>query len=277
MAKNIRLTRLIDLVPFITSHQGIALDELAEKFSITTAELKKDLELLWMCGLPQYTPLELMDFSFDEGFVSVRNADELSKPRTLSQNEMAALLIGLDLLDNQQDETIKELKSRISSKLSSQVAYSPTAADRYFVELNRCIQENRLARIKYSGQLREIIPFEIYKESGEIYVRSYCKSAGDRRTFKLSKIENLEITDQKELAPNTVPSSKVNHTTQIKVHKNARLVRETLGGTSEINYFSRDWLIGEVLALGGSCEIVEPEIRAELLSKAVASKMLYLG
>ena len=277
MAKNPRLVRLIDLVPFITSHQGIAFDDLAAKFSVSKDELKKDLELLWMCGLPDYTPLELMDFSFEDGYVSVRNAEQLSHPRTLTQDEIAALLIGLDLIDSENDSIIKSLKEKLASKLQANVSYSPTDADRYFVDLNRAIQESFIVRIKYSGKVREVIPFEIYKEHGHNYLRGYCKQADARRTFKLTKISELEITEIKELAPNIVPSSGISNLAQIKTHKNARLVRESLGNTETVNYFSKDWLIGEVMSLAGACELLDPQLRAEILSKAVASKNLYLG
>ena len=68
MPINKRLARLIDLVPYISEHQGVAISELANKFGVTAAEIEKDLWLLYMCGLPGQTPLELMEFEF--GMVS---------------------------------------------------------------------------------------------------------------------------------------------------------------------------------------------------------------
>ena len=69
MSKNIsapllRTARLLDLVPFLNTHQGIALKELAAHFDVTPAQMSADLMTLWMCGLPGYTPLELMDLAF---------------------------------------------------------------------------------------------------------------------------------------------------------------------------------------------------------------------
>jgi proteasome accessory factor C len=72
MPNNSKLARLIDLVPFITSHQGISIVELSKKFGVTKEEIEKDLWLLYMCGLPGQTPLELMEFEFEDGFVTVR-------------------------------------------------------------------------------------------------------------------------------------------------------------------------------------------------------------
>ena len=65
--------RLLDLVPFLLSHQGISLNDLAKHFNIETEAMLDDLNTLWMCGLPGYTPLELIDLAFDSGYVTIRN------------------------------------------------------------------------------------------------------------------------------------------------------------------------------------------------------------
>ena len=62
----LRAIRLLDLVPYIVSHPGISIAELAKEFAISRDEVLKDLNLLFLCGLPGYTPLELIDISFDE-------------------------------------------------------------------------------------------------------------------------------------------------------------------------------------------------------------------
>ena len=70
MAKNrpapiIHTERLLALVPYISAHQGIAIADLANAFDVTTSQMSADLTTLWMCGLPGYTALELMDLSFE--------------------------------------------------------------------------------------------------------------------------------------------------------------------------------------------------------------------
>ena len=64
-----RTARLLDLVPYINTHQGIALKDLAKHFEVTPAQMNADLTTLWMCGLPGYTHLELMNLDFESGFV----------------------------------------------------------------------------------------------------------------------------------------------------------------------------------------------------------------
>jgi proteasome accessory factor C len=272
MAINKRLARLIDLVPYIAEHQGVAISELANKFGVTAAEIEKDLWLLYMCGLPGQTPLELMEFEFEDGYVTVRNADELKKPRSLTQTEIAALIVGLDLLSVQGNPIASRLKEKLSNLLATKISYEPARDDLWSTRITESIQNNKLISIVYNGKDRVVIPLEIYKEGSDSYLRAYCKEASDRRTFKLSRISSLTILETQELAPTeTSPLS-----TQIKTHRSARRVRESLGGTSEIQYFSNEWLVSQVMALGGAVELTDEQLRAQILAKLEASQSLYL-
>ena len=93
-----RAARLLDLVPFISTHQGITLSDLAAEFDVSQNELLSDLNTLWMCGLPGYTPLELIDLEFESGYVSIRNAEVLQRVRLLTKQELVIILLGLDIL-----------------------------------------------------------------------------------------------------------------------------------------------------------------------------------
>ena len=276
MNSNPRLTRLIDLVPFISKHQGISITELAGKFGVSVAEIEKDLWLLYMCGLPGQTPLELMEFEFEDGFVTVRNAEELKVPRSLTQIEIATLVIGLEILQSRGSSAAGKLKARLVDKLRTKIEYLPSVTELFLPEIKEAIQRNRVLTIKYLGKNREVIPFETYQDGAEHYLRAFCKMVNDRRTFKISKIENLEILNRSELIPNHVPSSNKPFSTRIKVHHSARRVGEVLGGIDEIQYFSTDWLLSQVLALGGAVELLDPNLRKLLLAQIQASQKQYL-
>ena len=116
-----RTARLLDLVPYISSHQGISLKELAAVFKVDQAQMTSDLTTLWMCGLPGYTPLELMDLEFESGFVTIHNAQTLSKPRSISFDEGVALVLGLDLMRSAISPERSDLLDRIDS-LSKRLA-----------------------------------------------------------------------------------------------------------------------------------------------------------
>lgn len=277
MAKVSRLARLIDLVPYISQHQGISIENLAAKFKVSKAEIEKDLWLLYMCGLPGHTPLELMEFEFEDGYVTVRNAEELKSPRSLTQTEISTLVIGLSILEEQGSTAAGKLKEKLADKLNTPISFKPSGIYKFLNEIEQAIRNNKVLKINYAGTVREVIPFEVYHEAENSYLRAYCKRAKDRRTFKVSRINTLEISAISELAPNVVPSDSHLQNAQIKVHHNARRVRESLGGKEDIQYFSTEWLISEVMALGGAVELLDPKLRAEIKERAQTSQKLYLG
>ena len=52
-----KAARLLDLVPYISTHQGISIKDLAQEFDVSTTELLDDLNTLWICGTVPYTHL----------------------------------------------------------------------------------------------------------------------------------------------------------------------------------------------------------------------------
>lgn len=277
MPENPRLARILDLIPFIFTHQGISIRELAERFGTSEKEILQDLDMLLDCGLPGHTPLEDIDVIFEDGFVYIRNAEQLQNPRTLTQAEIASLIMGLELLDSGSNPQVVGLREKLSKLLKTNVAYLPSNTDRYVTLFQEAIQKNFLVRISYKNAPREIIPHQLYSENSEVYLRSYCKSAMDWRTFRLSKINDAELLNRSELPPNSIPSSNKEFSASLKVHRNQRLVREIFGGVDTVQFFSENWFMSQVLSLGSDVEVLTEPYRSLVRERAMASENLYLG
>jgi proteasome accessory factor C len=78
-----RLSRLLALVPYLVSRQGVPLSAAAAEFGITEGQLVKDLELLFVCGTPGHLPDDLIDVDWDDGHVFLTNADPIARPLRL--------------------------------------------------------------------------------------------------------------------------------------------------------------------------------------------------
>jgi proteasome accessory factor C len=295
MAKNIsaplaRTSRLLDLVPFLNTHQGISLKELAEQFDVTTAQMSSDLTTLWMCGLPGYTPLELMDLEFESGFVTIRNAPTLSKPRSISFDEGVALLLGLDLLaasveQNRQDLilAIENLKQKISKVLDIPVTVSasPKSSPAIMALLNEALSKKSYLSLQYHSLYRDEItdriiqPLELINDNDNQYLRAFCFTSGAMRDFRVDRVLAAQISTEK---PNAVVSGAATEKLQFTIafKKPSRDVIERFG----INYtesskelllsaFSQQWVERSVMASGESVELLEPlNIRANIACKA---------
>jgi len=146
MAENaaLRAIRLLDLVPYIVAHPGISITELAKEFSISRDEVLKDLNLLFLCGLPGYTPLELIDISFDEESVVIRDPQNLAAPRNLNESEALIARIALAALEESTPKTsaaypqIIALREKIAEAFSSSI---PASAITFTLDKERATLE----------------------------------------------------------------------------------------------------------------------------------------
>jgi proteasome accessory factor C len=307
----LRTARLLDLVPYLNSNQGISIQDLARDFGVSTAQINSDLTTLWMCGLPGYTPLELMDLEFESGYVTIRNALTLSKPRNISFDEGLALLLGLELLQQQIPLDRKDLQAEIEmlkDRLSNQIGVpravnvSHSINPSIIAPLMRAINISRDVEITYHSlysdeiSVRKISPLAIFEEDGNSYLRAYCTSAKASRVFRLDRIVSLAesdgesdgIEDSKDLVKAAgIENEKIAYTIKIKRPTRDVIERFNLGQilqdnreihdlTVELSSFSGEWIQRAVLATGSDVELLSPpELREEVADRARLLKNRY--
>ncbi len=56
-----QLPRLLSLVPYLLTRPGARLSDVAKTFGVSQEQLSRDLELIYMCGLPGYFPGDLIE------------------------------------------------------------------------------------------------------------------------------------------------------------------------------------------------------------------------
>jgi len=288
-----RTARLLDLVPYLTTHQGIAITELAKTFNTTVKEITDDLNTLWMCGLPGYTPLELIDLEFESGFVSIRNAETLAAPRALDRAEALSIYMGLDLLNAELNSSSASLKSEIDNlqeQLRSQLISAPqvhieaSMKSEFRALILRAIRRRGWLEITYHSAAndqitkRQVAPYELSQSGSHEYLQGYCDSAKAIRNFRADRIVDIsEIADQ--LWPsNQVSSNQAAIQYDVKIHAASRQVREVLPQVSgdstdaTLQGFSASWISRAILSLGGQVEVTGPtQIRAAVHARAKAA------
>ena len=285
-----RTARLLDLVPYINTHQGIALKDLAAVFEVSNAQMVNDLTTLWMCGLPGYTPLELMDLDFESGYVNISNAPTLAKPRSVTFDEGVALILGLDLLrasipTDRSDllEKIDSLSARLSSIINLNSTFSVIAPVNQGVSaaIDEALASRSSLEIEYHSMYRDeitqrtIFPIEIIQVEGQQYLSSYCYSATDFRQFKLERIQKAVVTQESKTIPeDATDTQRIN--SRLKVLKPTREIaerfsRQDLKAGSEFDFqtYSQQWLERSILSSGdGVALLTPPEIRASIAQMA---------
>jgi proteasome accessory factor C len=285
-----RTARLLDLVPYINTHQGIALKELAKHFEVTPAQMNADLMTLWMCGLPGYTPLELMNLDFESGFVSIGNASTLSKPRAITFQECVALLLGLDLIASllpidRQDLLIaaESLRKRLTDILGLPIKLSVVGSTSGAVAtaIAQAIGTNSGLKIRYHSLYKDqvteriVAPVNLYESDNHQYMRAFCSTAKDYREFRVDRIDQATPTDVSAQFPAKADSTE-KLSFSIKILGSSRDVTErfaisqsTIGSSIELSSYSRQWIERSVMASGEAVCLNFPlDIRAEVARRA---------
>lgn len=295
MSKNVsapllRTARLLDLVPYLNTHQGIALKELASHFEVTPTQMSADLMTLWMCGLPGYTPLELMDLEFESGYVTIKNAPTLAKPRTITFQEGVALLLGLDLVASSLPEdrldlltSVKSLKERLAKLLGVPIKLSVVAATSGAVSttISQAVQSNTGLNIRYHSLYRDqisdrsVMPIDLYESDNHQYLRAFCFTVNDYREFRIDRIEiavsspvPADFVAQK-IDAEKIPYSITRKHPSRDVNERFGIFDMPTGEEIQLSSYSRQWIERSVMASGGAVILNTPmDIRVEVLKKA---------
>ncbi len=94
-----QLPRLLALVPYLLSRPGVRLAEVAATFGISEERLRRDLNLLWVCGLPGHGPGDLIDVEFEGDTITLLEpAAGVTRPLRLTVDEALALIVALRAL-----------------------------------------------------------------------------------------------------------------------------------------------------------------------------------
>ena len=299
----LRAIRLLDLVPYIVAHPGISITELAKEFSISRDEVLKDLNLLFLCGLPGYTPLELIDISFDEESVVIRDPQNLAAPRNLNESEALIARIALAALEESTPRTataypqIVALREKIAKAFSSSI---PASAITFTLDKERATLEAIEGAIKQeldleitynnvtkdSSSRRSITPISIIAEDKRTLVSAYCHSARALRTFNLAQVSEVSTkarlarTDLERLEDSRGSSAEVIIKSEDSsfLSENASSLKELSKSCYQIDIFQPEWIVRSVLAGADSIELAKPlELRAEIAERANRALLAYKG
>ncbi len=296
-----RIGRLLDLVPYISAHQGISLTDLANAFSSTPAHITEDLNTLWMCGLPGYTPLELMELSFESGFVTIQNAQTLKRPRSLGRDEILALILGLEYLKDQvsSENVLKEiadllakLSNLVGNFIHERLTTAMPALAGIRSQLSLAVDHREALTIEYHSLVRDsvtfrtILPLDIFTENNTEYLLAFCNLSHSHRTFRLDRILSITQNSNESTIPEGTPNQNQGKTTiNLSIISRERDVREAFGLEvkvhdsqrdleTSVDVFNTDWAVRIVMSMGGAVAIDAPTQTSRAVSERAAKALL---
>jgi proteasome accessory factor C len=303
-----RLTRLLALVPWLVSHPDVTVEQCAEHFGVSPAELERDLWLVVVCGVPGYGPDQLVDIDFwDDGVIKVIDPQTLGRPMRLTQEEATTLLVALRLLAQVPGIDGRDAVLGAAAKLEEatgsggsqrRVAVSVDVPHDVTRAVDEALREDRELAIRYAAVTREEIsertirPLRLLVIDGVGYLEADCRLAGALRTFRLDRIVEARVGAPAGMPGSTGPEESAGDSTSIPdrvatlalepearwivdVHRAS--VRKSDDGQGrmvvDLPLITWDWGVRLVLSLGGAATVLEPAELAERVARAAADAL----
>jgi proteasome accessory factor C len=211
----LRLARLLVIIPWIVDRQGATIAEIAERFSVPEDDVLDDLSLVQCCEIPPYGPDHTLGIVVVDDEVLVEPGAMLSRPLRLGPQEGFGLLTaGRAALAAVGDETgalskaLVKLEAALGDRSSVHIEFErPELLD--VVERAR---DNRSSLdIEYYTAYRDelttrtIDPYLVANHDGDWFVQAWCHRAGAVRTFRVDRIEAAEPHGSNFDEPTTDP------------------------------------------------------------------------
>lgn len=289
-----RFGRMLVVVPYLVRHPGSRLDEVAALFSIPAEALRRDLDLLFMSGLPPYGPGDLIEVEVDEdGRVWIAMADHFSRPLRLTRAEALALYVrGTELAATPGIPEAPSLESALgtlSRSLGSdaidaegRIEAIPGASPPHLEAVRAAAGTHRSLSISYrsvsSGATgaRMIDPEQVFSSLGHWYVAAWDADADAERLFRIDRMLEVEPTGDSFSPRGLEGAGRALYTpaehdveVRLRLRRDARWVAEYYvttevveldDGALEISMpvGNLDWLVRLLLRLGHDVEVISP-------------------
>jgi proteasome accessory factor C len=222
-----RLRRLLALVPYVATRRVVGLAETAATFGMSERELIDDLNLAWCVELRAPEPYCPIDLSYEDGEISISQAESIARPLRLAADEASALLVALRMLaeaatfgenrdSNHGDsnhgggDAVARLIAKIEAAAgaagaaSSQVAIQiehPNAGGMAAAALSGALAAGRRVHLRHyaprrdEATERDVDPMRLLVVEGRTYLEGWCRRAEGVRLFRLDRVLSVDVLD----------------------------------------------------------------------------------
>ena len=298
---DMQIDRLIQIVFLLLRHENITAKQLAEELCVSTRTIYRDINILSVAGIP---------ITSQKGFgggLSLLQGFSLDKSY-FTQEEQNNIVQALQILKSSNypdaDKSLNKVAGLFSHNLQSEwleidFSYwgSPEKERNNITALERAIINKYVITFTYfNAELtvthQTVEPLKLVFKSHSWYLVAYSENKKDIRTFKMSRIRELQITSQlfdRELPKDfsITPVYKEEYNTPVfilhfsekiayKVYDEfqEKYIKKLDDGTLEVTfkYQLSDWTFLYLLSFGEYVEIIEP-VEARNILKEKAKKI----
>jgi len=296
-----QISRMFEIVYLLHDRKTVTAKEMSDRFGVSARTIYRDVETLSGAGIPIYMSRG------KGGGISLLDSFVLSKS-ILSESEQNEILTALSALQSVNQDTTQNALSKLSGifgKASQnwiRVNFSRWHGfDVKFETIKEAILSKKVISFIYHGKGREKTnrraePLQLRFNINAWYLYAFCQNRQDMRTFKVSRMENVQITEtpfdrvyseNNEQYESYDESSFVRLVLKIDNSQGYRIFDEFSDSEVSINdddsftitlfYPEDEWVYGYILSFGHYVEVLEPpHIRAIILERLKRTLNKYL-
>lgn len=293
-----RLVRLLNMVPYFQANPKVTRAEAAAALGVTGKQLDADLDQLWMCGLPGYSPGDLIDFDFVGDTIEVTFSAGVDHPLRLTSTEATGILVALralvDVPGMVDPEAARSAIAKIeaaagavshSGALTAAVDEPAPVESEAAAAVRAAVRDGRALSLEYysashdSLTSRTVDPIRVVLVGDHSYLEAWCRSAEGVRLFRFDRIVDARVLDEPAAPPEpavqaepdtslfdadpSLPSATLlidSSASWMFDYYPLRVLRELPDGGCEaaMTYASEDWMARFVLGFGSAVKVVEP-------------------
>jgi proteasome accessory factor C len=296
-----RLVRLLNMVPYFQANPRITFDEAARDLGVSVKQLREDLEQLWLCGLPGYSPGDLIDFEMSGKTIEVTFSAGMDHPLRLTSPEATGISVALrallDVPGMVDPEAARSAIAKIESAAGTAKESGGTAVDEpapveshAAAAVRAAVRDGHALSIDYYSashdtlSTRIVDPIRVVLVGDNSYVEAWCRSAEAVRLFRFDRIVDAQVLDEPSAPPEpavqagpdtslfdadpSLPSATllIDRTASWMFdYYPLRVVRELADGACEaaMTFASDEWMARFVLGFGSAVRVLEPQSLAD--------------
>ena len=217
---SVRLRRLLAVLVYLSVVGESTLDDLAQRFDMVPEEVVAELELAACCGLPPYTPDELIELMVDGDRVIAQRVGDLGRPRRLTPAEgfavAAAARALLAVPGADPSGSLASALAKLEAALGEDRLVLDIDAPEHLAELRAAVAGRRRVEIEYASassggpSTRAVDPYQVVLREGRWYLDGYCHRAGGVRRFQVGRVISVRETGEPAEVPDDPPAELAN-------------------------------------------------------------------
>jgi len=295
----LKINRLLEIVTILLNRETVTAKELADRFAVSARTIYRDMDALSSAGIPVYTR------KGNNGGISLLEDYTLNKA-LLSKSESEGLLLALKAMGATSYPEANGMIDKLGSIFKNNQAHDWIEVDfegwsskvneqNKFSKIRDAIIHSQVIRFDYvnangNQSSRSVEPVKLIFNAYTWYLIAYCFLRSSHRIFRLSRIKNVQTTNQhftrrqiQEYENQVARAPLIDLRLRCDEKALSRLydtfdgdcISKNDNGSYELTVTlpEEEWVYGTILSFGSNAVVIQPEHIRELI-KARAKEIL---